>query len=798
MHLHSGINRVSRTTWRTVALVVVMPCAALIPSVASAAPASYVGASTDGGTVFFTTTEKLVPGDTDNRVDVYERSFDSGLGAYVTREVATGPTGGNDAFDASYEGRSSDGLEVFFSTDESLVAADTDRSEDVYMRDLSNSTTTLVSQGAASCSASGCGNGLADSIFVGATRSGGDVFFISDEQLDSADGDNSFDVYVRDIESGVTTLVSRGSASCSGTGCGDGAFAASFRAVSANGDLVVFSSNERLASGDEDNLEDIYERNLVSGTTTLVSGSGACGVGLDCNAVYRGASVDASHVYFQTDQQLAVGDGDKASDVYAWTGGEPALVSTGPTDANGASPATFAGASSDGGTAFFHTGEQLTASDKDSATDVYARDLGSGTTTLVSAAGSCPLVSECDAVYRGASADGGTAFFQTSEQLTAADTDSATDVYARDIGSGTTALVSQGETACLPGCGNGSAESRFAGTTLDGGRVFFSTAESLSSADGDESTDVYMRQLPGSPATVPQSTGGICPLSEEKGCDANFGGASEDGSIVLFSTIKRLSAEDVDSENDVYERAGSKTRLVSVGNSIQLGPATPVLTGTNPPSPASSTTPEIQGQSDSNTAIKLYTTSDCSGAPIATGSSAQLGGGGIAVTVAAGSTKSFRATATDINGDTSACSPSIDYTQSSEGSGGGGGGWGGEEAGGGSGSGGGGPGGAGAAGGSGGKTPQPGGAHVTPQTRITFAPAFKTRARRPVFQFVDATGQAGTTFKCRIDHQRWYGCSSPQRLKPLHHGRHVFSVIGVNSGMSEPAPVTRKFKVVSK
>jgi hypothetical protein len=86
---------------------------------------------------------------------------------------------------------------------------------------------------------------------------------------------------------------------------------------------------------------------------------------------------------------------------------------------------------------------------------------------------------------------------------------------------------------------------------------------------------------------------------------------------------------------------------------------------------------------------------------------------------------------------------------------------------------------------------------VAPQTRITFAPAFKTRARRPVFRFADSTGQDGTTFLCKIDRQRWHGCSSPQRLKPQRHGRHVFKVIGSNSGLSEPSPVTRKFKVVS-
>jgi len=797
MRLHSGTNRACRTAWRTVALVAAMSCVALIPPVASAAPANYAGASADGGTVFFTTTGKLVPGDTDNRIDVYERSFDTALGVYVTREVSTGPTGGNDAFDASYEGSSSGGLKIFFSTDESLVAGDTDRSEDVYVRDLSNSTTTLVSQGGESCVPSGCGNGPSDSIFVGATPSGGDVFFTTDEQLEGADGDGSFDIYVRDLKVGTTTLVSRGAASCSGTGCGNGAFAASFSGTSASGATVLFSSNERLESGDEDNLQDIYERNLGGGTT-LVSGTGACGAGLDCNAVYRGASEDATYVFFQTDQQLAAADEDEASDVYAWTGGEPALVSTGPTDANGGSPATFSGASADGATVFFQTSEKLTAADKDGATDVYARDLGTGTTTLVSTAGTCPLASECDAVFRGASTDGATAFFQSSERLSGGDEDGATDVYARDLGNGTTALVSQGEAACAPSCGNGSAESRFAGATPDGGRAFFSTVESLGSADGDESTDVYMRQLGGSPATVPQSTGGICPLSEEKGCDANFDGASEDGSVVFFSTVKRLSAEDVDSESDIYERAGSKTRLVSVGNSIQLGPATPVLTGTNPPSPANSTTPAIQGQSDPNTAIKLYTTSDCSGAPVATGSSVQLGGAGIVVTVPVSSTKSFRATATDINGDTSACSPSIDYTQSPVGGGGGGGGEGGGGGGSGGGAGGAGSPGDGTAGGRGGTTPQLGDGHVVPQTRITFAPAFKTRARRPVFQFVDATGQGGTTFRCRVDHQGWYACKSPQRLKPVRHGRHVFSVIGANSGMSEQAPVSRKFKLVSK
>jgi hypothetical protein len=95
----------------------------VLPAFATAAPAAYAGASADGGSVFFTTVEKLVPGDTDNKRDVYERFYDSSIGieSYVTREVSTGPAGGNDSHDASFDGVSEDGVMVFFSTEESLV-----------------------------------------------------------------------------------------------------------------------------------------------------------------------------------------------------------------------------------------------------------------------------------------------------------------------------------------------------------------------------------------------------------------------------------------------------------------------------------------------------------------------------------------------------------------------------------------------------------------------------------------------------------------------------------------------------
>ena len=83
------------------------------------------------------------------------------------------------------------------------------------------------------------------------------------------------------------------------------------------------------------------------------------------------------------------------------------------------------------------------------------------------------------------------------EQLSAADTDVADDIYARDLPGGPTVLVSQGDSSCAPACGNSGAVPVLHGTSADGSRVFFTTAEPLAVGDEDTATDVYARDLPG-------------------------------------------------------------------------------------------------------------------------------------------------------------------------------------------------------------------------------------------------------------------------------------------------------------
>jgi hypothetical protein len=769
---------------RCVGLVIVALLAMALgaPGAHAASETSYEGNSADGGTAFFSTTDKLVPGDTDGRRDVYVRSFDPVIGNYVTREVSTGPTGGNDAFNAFFEGASADGTKAFLSTEESLVPADTDRESDVYVRDLAKGTTTLVSQGEEVC-APACGNGPVESNFAAATESGTKVFFVTEEQLAAADNDDTVDVYERDLVAGTTALVSAGGSPCP-PGCGNGEFPATLRGTAADGSRAFFATFEQLVNADTDTAIDIYQRDLPAGPTTLVSqGSSACAPGCgnsSAPAVFAGASADGSRVFFETNEGLVPTDTDGANDVYQRAAGVTAQVS----DGTQVQPSNLVAASEDGSRAFLATAEPLVGGDVNEANDVYISQ--GGVPSLVTS-GEC-----CGSNFGAATADGSKVVFTTTEQLVAADSDASADVYEQEVGGGAPILISHGAASCAPSCGNGLAAAFFNSASADASRVFFTTTEQLATQDIDAKADIYVRDLTDSTTTLISFPGVSCPTPG--GCDANFNGSSSDGGHVFFQSTERLTEGDVDSESDVYERASGQTRLVSAGNSVELGPATPVLTGTSPGSPGASTTPSILGQSDPNTSIKLYKTQDCSGEVAAFGTATQLGGSGIAVTIAASSTTSFRATATDENGDTSTCSGPVTYTQENapplpppppplggEPSSGGGTSSGSASAG---------PG-----------TRSKGGgiANVTPHTRITFAPAGKTRVRRPVFRFTDSTEQAGTSFQCKVDRQGWRGCGSPVKLKRLNPGKHVFMVRAINAvGEMEPAPQTRRFKLVTR
>ena len=390
------------------------------------------------------------------------------------------------------------------------------------------------------------GNAAQPTQFMGASSDGTRVILRSEEQLAASDTDAGFDLYER--AGGVTTHLSIGPSGGNSPGV-----LPNIGAVSADGKRVFFELPENLVPEDTDECDsdepvanpcnDVYES--FGGTTTLIStgpnGNGAFG------SQFAGTSEDGTRVYFTTAEPLVAGDTDTQLDVYQRSGTTTTLISTGPTGGNGSFKARFQGTAADGSRVFFSTSEQVTADDTDNGPDVFER-VGSSTNLVSTGPGGGN--SGTDTSFEAASRNGARAFFSTTEQLTAGDTDNALDVYERSFGS--TSLVSTG-----PAGGNGSADADFKVLSDTGTRMLFESAERLVSSDTDSVRDVYERS---GGVTTLVSTG---PSGGNGSSDAMLQDASSDGTRVVFGTAEALVGADTDSMFDLYERTGGTTTLVS-------------------------------------------------------------------------------------------------------------------------------------------------------------------------------------------------------------------------------------------
>ena len=277
--------------------------------------------------------------------------------------------------------------------------------------------------------------------------------------------------------------------------------------------------------------------------TSLVSTGPASTDGVG-EPYFDDASDDGSRIFFETDEQLLAADTDSAYDVYERAGDAIALVSIGPAGGNGPGPSYEAVSSADGSVVFFESRESLVAADDDSAEDVYRRE--GGTIELVSAGsagnGSAP------AFLSSISPDGSRALFGTEDALDAADEDAYPDVY--EWSNGTTALATPGTAASV----------ELLEASEDGSVLFLWTEEALSGADTDGFYDIYKREGGAYELISIGPDGGNAPFTFPL-----FQAASADGSRAFFVTEESLLAADTDGKNDVYERSGGVTTLLSIG-----------------------------------------------------------------------------------------------------------------------------------------------------------------------------------------------------------------------------------------
>jgi len=211
--------------------------------------------SADGRFVTFESlASNLVSGDTNGSVDVFVR--DRSLG--VTRLVSRGLGGVVGDGPSQAPAISANGQYVSFSSSAAnLVTGDANHHEDVFVRDLVNGVTDLVSVGA--------GEVQGDSLSFDSALSGSGryvVFRSLATNLVSGDTNAVADVFVRDRVAGATLRVSVGVGDVQANG------SSGFLglAISANGQHVAFDSfASNLVTGDTNERDDVFVRQHFAG-----------------------------------------------------------------------------------------------------------------------------------------------------------------------------------------------------------------------------------------------------------------------------------------------------------------------------------------------------------------------------------------------------------------------------------------------------------------------------------------------------------------------------------------------------
>lgn len=226
-------------------------------------------------------------------------------------EPADGPSGPGVA--VSEDGR----YVVFESTADNLSAADDDSVANIYLHDRETGQTELVSR------ATGPAGAGANADSTNPAISPGGAGYIAFESratnLSDTDDDAAADVFVRDLEAGTTSLVSRASDGSPANGdSGD-------PSISAEGAVIAFESRAtNLSDLDHDAYTDVFIHTRATGATRLVSRPGSPGPGLPApNEPANGSSYDPSISYtgtrvaFVSDaDNLFADDRDLYSNVY--------------------------------------------------------------------------------------------------------------------------------------------------------------------------------------------------------------------------------------------------------------------------------------------------------------------------------------------------------------------------------------------------------------------------------------------------------------------------------------------------
>ena len=398
----------------------------------------------------------------------------------------------DDVFEATM---SADGRYVVFTSQASnLVAADTDNTSDLFLRDRRRGTTELVNVSSAGV------KGIGDAPFaLDVTPDGRYVVFASDApNLVADDLNGQYDVFVRDRVAGTTELISVTDPSLPGGPGGNGASGFDYggAAISDDGRIVVFqSAADNLVPNDTNGALDIFVRDRPAGATTRVNLT-PTGAQADGNSFRPRLSGDGRYIVFSS----LAGNLDPADD----TPGQPdvylhdralgttELVSVAPDGTAGDGSSGWGWPADDGAYVVFQSAaSDLDPADDNQAVDIYVRRRGGAPVTELLVTEPDGTAPDLGASFPYVSPDFRWVLFGSpSDDLVAGDTNGVGDVFVLDTTTQAITRVSVGR--------NGTEANHWSTPVAlsDDGRqlAFMSYASNLVRGDNNNADDVFVRQ----------------------------------------------------------------------------------------------------------------------------------------------------------------------------------------------------------------------------------------------------------------------------------------------------------------
>jgi len=384
---------------------------------------------------------------------------------------------------------SSDGRYITFeSYATNLINGDTNAKEDIFLKDTQTGTVSLIS----SSSSGTIGNDASVSPVISAD--GRYVVFESySSNLISGSGGIS-DIFLKDTQTGITTLISQ---SIYGYGGNDDSYNTS---ISSDGRYVVFRSDaSNLVNGDTNGYGDIFLRDAQTGITSLVSSSSSSEIG-NRASWYPDISADGNFVVFESaSSNIVAGDVPQIFDgIELWFSdiflkntltGAATLISSNSSGEFGNSDSFNASISSDGRYVVFDsTATNLVSGDTNSQSDIFLKDTQTGITTLISCTATGAQGNN-GSYSPSISADGRFVVFYTSaSNFVSGDTNENVDVFLKDTQTGALELISKSSSGEI-----GNNRSMYPEISSDGSYITFSgEASNLVNNDTNGSFDVFI------------------------------------------------------------------------------------------------------------------------------------------------------------------------------------------------------------------------------------------------------------------------------------------------------------------